>query len=825
MSWNAERNTPIGSLVIGCRAVTFIITAGLFFSIHFLLLVPTASAQIHVWSKLIGAPGVHDGGHAIATDKDGNVIVAGTFSNSINLGGSTLVSAGSDDIYVAKFSPSGSHIWSRSIGGSGTDTVNGITSDADGNIVVLGQFSGQANYGGGNLSSYGATDIFLASYAKSNGAYRWSKHFGGTGNDTAYSLVATSTGDIIIAAGFQGNATFGGATLTSAGGYDLALARYAAADGTHRWSRSYGGENSEDGSSVAIDEAADQLVVSGYFDTSADVGTGTLRSLGLTDAFLAAYSATDGTPRWSKSFGGTGYDTTADVAVDANGNITLVGYFALFGGAVDFGGGSVESHGGADTFIASYKRNGAYRWAVALGGGADDYPNAVAVDSGGNATVTGYFQGSADFGGPTLTSAGQFDMFLVKYSASGQYIYSGSFGGVVTDKGTDLAYDSSNYLYATGYVGYDINFGGNRLVTDGYSDGFLVKFAPLEGTPTPAPSHTPTPRINPTSTPTRVPSATPTTAPLFGLSGSVLYYANDRPVPGVSINVPGANPPTVQTNFQGNYQVNGLALTNWTVSATKESDFGSGISALDAAYALQAAAGSRTLTPDQELACDVTGNGALSALDAARILQFAVGQMSSFDIAHTCGSDWLFVPEPQQAPFQTLNLPLTDSDPCVHGSISFNPLTVNATGQNFRAILLGDCTGNWDSGAAFQRVATAPAKVRLGRLRQMHNGHARLPVYVQSSQPFYSLDLYLRYDASMTVTGTRIRRASAQALATFRESGSGAAAISLASAEPLDGRHGTQLVVEFATSAPVPRKGAVRVIGGMMDEKPLATAR
>ena len=81
------------------------------------------------------------------------------------------------------------------------------------------------------------------------------------------------------------------------------------------------------------------------------------------------------------------------------------------------------------------------------------------------------------------------------------------------------------------------------------------------------------------------------------------------------------------------------------------------VSALDAAYVLQAVAGTRTLTRRKRLAGDVTGDGTLSALDATRILQLAVGAPPQFPAAQPCGSDWLFLPVPAGAANQSVAAP------------------------------------------------------------------------------------------------------------------------------------------------------------------------
>jgi hypothetical protein len=131
------------------------------------------------------------------------------------------------------------------------------------------------------------------------------------------------------------------------------------------------------------------------------------------------------------------------------------------------------------------------------------------------------------------------------------------------------------------------------------------------------------------------------------------------------------------------------------VAPRKAGDQRAGLSALDAAYVLQAVVGARTLDPVQTLAGDVTGDGTLSALDATRILQMVVGLLPRFPAAETCQSDWLFLPVPATVPNQSSIQPALSTGSCEPGAITFTPLDGNAAGQDFQAVLIGDVTGNW----------------------------------------------------------------------------------------------------------------------------------
>lgn len=190
-------------------------------------------------------------------------------------------------------------------------------------------------------------------------------------------------------------------------------------------------------------------------------------------------------------------------------------------------------------------------------------------------------------------------------------------------------------------------------------------------------------------------SASARTAPALTIAGQVRYYASGAPVGGVTVQLDGAVPATTTTDPSGQYALTGLAAETWTVTPGKVGDLQGGLSALDASHVLQATVGLRTFTSEQGLAADVTANGTVSALDASRILQVVVGILPRLPAGDACASDWVFIPVPAPAANQTLTDPALSGGLCTPGSIGFAPLAGDALAQDFLAVLIGDCTGNW----------------------------------------------------------------------------------------------------------------------------------
>jgi hypothetical protein len=154
------------------------------------------------------------------------------------------------------------------------------------------------------------------------------------------------------------------------------------------------------------------VLVTGSFRLTVYFDAGGLTSAGGSDIFVAKFSGVDGAHLWSKRFGSTSDDLGSGIAADGSGNVLVTGYFQ---GTVDFGGGPLPNAGGAEIFVGKYSGvDGAYLWSKWFGSTENDVGCKIATDASGNPLVTGYFRGTADFGGEVLTSVGYDDIFVLK---------------------------------------------------------------------------------------------------------------------------------------------------------------------------------------------------------------------------------------------------------------------------------------------------------------------------------------------------------------------------------------------------------------------------
>lgn len=412
----------------------------------------------------------------VATDTAGNIVVVGSFKSTANFGGANLTSPGGMDVFVAKYSPSGAHLWSKRFGSNGDEVAQTVAVDGTGAVFVAGYFaSASIDLGGGAHANAlpGVWDGFVAKYS-STGQHLWSSTFGGVNQDSVEGLDVDSSGNVVVTGLFKGTGIdFAGSMLSSIwGGPDTFIVKLSGVDGAGIWAKNIACGGPDLGNSVAIDEQ-DNVFVAGQFFGTANFGGGALTTAGMNDVYLAKYSASGGF-LWAKRFGAANDDLGSSVAVDGGGNVAITG---VFYGSVSFGGGSLTNPSNAtgDIFVAKFTGNGAHIWSKSFGDGYPDYGNAIAADADGNVLVTGTFNGTVSFGGSALTSASTAtsDIFVAEYSPTGTHRFSARYGSPGNEAASGVAIGPNGGVVAGAFTG-TVGFGGTPLVSAGMGDGFLL---------------------------------------------------------------------------------------------------------------------------------------------------------------------------------------------------------------------------------------------------------------------------------------------------------------------------------------------------------------
>ena len=327
------------------------------------------------WAKQAGGSG-SDFGKGVTTLSGNSTVVAGEFSGIATFGPgepneTILTSAGGFAFFIARYNPDGTLVWAKQAGGEYSGVMAKITTLSDNSTVVTGGFMGSATFGPGEsnetiLTSIGNRDIFIAHY-NPDGTLAWAKRAGGgSGNwHCGNGITALSDDSTVVTGIFDVTATFGlgeinETVLTSAGGYDIFIARYNPT-GTLAWAKWAGSMGTDEGGFAVTTISDDSTVVTGTVGP-ATFGAGEpnetiLTTAGDEDIFIARYNP-NGTLAWVKLAGGSGWDEGRGITTLSDDSTVVTGHFP--GGSAAFGAGEpnqtvLTSGGGGDIFVARYE--------------------------------------------------------------------------------------------------------------------------------------------------------------------------------------------------------------------------------------------------------------------------------------------------------------------------------------------------------------------------------------------------------------------------------------------------------------------------------------
>jgi hypothetical protein len=237
-----------------------------------------------LWVRNGGSTSYHDAAHSVGCGPSKEVYISGFFEGTANFSGTSVISNGSRDIFIAKYDSLGTIQWVEHAGGTGTDEGTQMALDNLGNTYVTGSFYGTGVFDTINLvSASSSKDIFLAKY-NSAGHALWAVKAGGT-TDDATLYVATTNTAVYITGYISGTATFGLNQLISTGGGDAFVAKYDIA-GNNEWVMAGSGTQNEAGFAVCVDPNYN-IYMSGYSSGNTTFGIHPITNNGGPDIFVA----------------------------------------------------------------------------------------------------------------------------------------------------------------------------------------------------------------------------------------------------------------------------------------------------------------------------------------------------------------------------------------------------------------------------------------------------------------------------------------------------------------------------------------------------------
>ncbi|MFL6521472.1 MAG: hypothetical protein ACJ8NS_14725 [Chthoniobacterales bacterium] len=354
-----------------------------------------------VWNTFLGGGGV-DEIYGLAADATGNISVTGY--STATWGSPVLAFGGGTATFVAKLDPTGTLIWNTFLGG-GFSIGRAVALDATGNVYLTGHSGG--TWGSPIRAFIGGPYDAFAAKLDSNGNLIWNTFLGGVGADYGNSVAADTSGNVVV--GGNSETGWDSPLQPYAGGIAAFIAKLDSS-GTLTWNTFLGGGGNDSVEALALDGGGN-IYVSG--NSASTWGSPIEAHTSGGEDALAAKLDGNGTLIWNTFVGGSA--TTAEgVAVDASGNVYLSGF-----ANEDWGSPSRAFSGIFDAFAAKLDSNGTLTWNTFLGGSSMDFGSKVAVEASGDVYVVGYSDATWGDSPMRAYSGGPYDAFVARVPVSG----------------------------------------------------------------------------------------------------------------------------------------------------------------------------------------------------------------------------------------------------------------------------------------------------------------------------------------------------------------------------------------------------------------------
>ena len=456
-----------------------------------------------VYSTYLGGSNL-DQGIGIAVDTSGNAYVTGaTSSPDFPTTPGAFQAFRNGGAYITKLSPAGSLVYSTYLGGTGGDEGRGISVDTSGNAYVTG-LTRSADFpttlGAFQTSRKGFSDAFVTKLNPAGSALVYSTYLGGSSGDEGNGIAVDTAGNAYVTGSTSAMdfpTTPGAFQTSSKSGFNVFVTKLNPAGSAPVYSTYLGGGSTDTGNGIVVDTAGNAYVTGRTFSADFPTTPNSFQTSfkGLADVFVTKLNPAGSGLVYSTFLGGAFFaevlENGSGIAVDTSGNAyvtgtTQSGDFPTTPGAFQ----TSLTFSLSSPFVTKFNTAGsALVYSTFLGGSSDDESNAIAVDTSGNAYITG-FTFSTDF--PTTPDAfqtslkGAINIFVSKLNPAGSaLLYSTYLGGSGSDSGSNtfddgngIAVDTAGNAYVTGgteSLDFPTTLGALQTSLKGVGDAFVTK--------------------------------------------------------------------------------------------------------------------------------------------------------------------------------------------------------------------------------------------------------------------------------------------------------------------------------------------------------------
>jgi len=301
-----------------------------------------------MWEQTLG-PIASGGGTSqaidIAVDSSDDVLLAASFTGTVSLGAQSITSPAGAGTFVAKLDSSGTPKWVRTLDANAL--LSTLTTDGSGNAVFTGIFETPIDFGCGVLQ--GKPNNVVQAYATElgpDGQCRWSKWFHNSDVARGAGVATNAHSDVVVTGSFSGTIDLGGGPIQSTGAFDNLYVGMLGPDGEYLWGKAFANAI---GGLIVLNDSGESFFEGLSLHGEVDFGGGPLG--GTMPIFLASLGP-KGEYRWAKGFGDKSTSSsTGAIALDSFSHVLVAGGI---GGTIDLGCGAQKTAAEADVFLAEF---------------------------------------------------------------------------------------------------------------------------------------------------------------------------------------------------------------------------------------------------------------------------------------------------------------------------------------------------------------------------------------------------------------------------------------------------------------------------------------
>jgi hypothetical protein len=270
-----------------------------------------------LWTKQFGGTG-EDNMFDAQCDNQGNIILSGYFQNTVQFDAYTVTSNGGLDMIIVKLNPNGNVIWLKQIGGTGDEGANEVAIGINNQIIIGAQSNNNFTVNEINYNNTGAQDAYVISIS-TLGDIEWIRAVEGSGYARAKAIAVDKIGNVYFGGDFFGqNAPTGANAFTSNGGSDAFMTSWNSL-GQFRWSKTWGGIGNDLCKGIVVNSLLDVYMV-GQFEKAVNFDGNSLTSQNQKDLFLWKTSS-NGNSIWLRHIASADDLIGAEVEIDSSDGV------------------------------------------------------------------------------------------------------------------------------------------------------------------------------------------------------------------------------------------------------------------------------------------------------------------------------------------------------------------------------------------------------------------------------------------------------------------------------------------------------------------------